>query len=210
MSEYLDDIGLAYLWNKIKSHVSSACSTAITNLKQDGTGFFKLSVARGTFTISSTGNITKCGTISSGAITSSDKVTCESLEVNGDDMAMFIIEKGTVTTTKSTGGNQTWRYRKWSNGNLEAWTEYEYTGLSCNQAFGNVYQTSAIAENFPSLFTNVYTWNIDKTAGTAGWIMVGTGRSVENHKLPQWYFCRGTANTSMSAYVSVYLYGTYN
>ena len=183
-------------------------SNDVETNRLDRTG--SVSFAKGNFTVNSSGNITNCGTISSGNITSSGTIKGNALNIGGDDMAMFIIEKGTVTTTKSTGGNQTWRYRKWSNGNLEAWTEFEYTGLSCNQAFGNVYQTPSITENFPTLFTNVYTWNMDKSSGTAGWIMIGTGRSVSTHKLPQWYFCRGTTNTSMSANVSVYLYGTWN
>lgn len=139
-----------------------------------------------------------------GLMTAQDKVKL-------DNVADYIIERGTTTTTKSQGGTQTWYYEKWNSGFLKAYTEFKYTGLNCStqDSGASVYHTPSFQENFPAMFTDVYTINSAKSGGTAGWLQVGTGFSLENHLLPQCYIVRGNSNANMSSTISVIVRGTW-
>lgn len=69
------------------------------------------------------------------------------LNINGDGIpyVLYVIEYGT---------DNSWDYRKWSDGTYEAWRTYQATGLNCTTSSAGTYYGGSATLSFPSFHTH--------------------------------------------------------
>lgn len=71
---------------------------------------------------------------------------------------------GDVVVDEGTSG--IWTYRKWASGIAECWGSYKYSGITCNSAWGGLYESAGqTLPNYPFTFAEVphQTLSIRKT-----------------------------------------------
>lgn len=110
----------------------------------------------------------------------------------------------------SQGISGKWRYRKWANGNLEAWTSQSIT-TDVTTAWGNVYVSPSLSEMnlpFPVTFTNVTYLGMSLSPNLAGaWLIVPGGGSIKNTETGPIQICRGTSGAGGTYRINYYVLG---
>lgn len=96
------------------------------------------------------------------------------------DKLPICIESGTKlgTYTGGTGSSNTWRYKKYSDGNIEMFTKLEFDNLKCNNGAEAPYYSGSSKVTFPFALKTVRDVQMHLASNTIGWISDITGRNV--------------------------------
>lgn len=85
----------------------------------------------------------------------SDKIKVSEINENFNilDDCVHCVESGTVTTNyvaDSVTKTCTWRYKKYSDGTSEAYTDVRVSNMPCTTAFGNLFKSGKLTVNLPT------------------------------------------------------------
>ena len=108
------------------------------------------------------------------------------------------------------GASGIWSYKKWSNGDIELWSNYSISNLSCSTKLGDaMYRTDAISiTEFP--FT-VYTPNLTASYESDGYGGILWAESATTQQgPPSYYLLRPTSATNVSGKIIFHVYGKWS
>ena len=108
------------------------------------------------------------------------------------------------------GASGIWSYKKWSNGDVELWSNYSISNLSCSTKLGDaMYRTDAISiTEFP--FT-VYTPNLTASYESDGYGGILWAESATTQQgPPSYYLLRPTSATIVSGKIIFHVYGKWS
>lgn len=106
------------------------------------------------------------------------------------------------------GSSGTWEYKKWSNGDVELWGYYNYSG-ACSTALGNMYRTGGIAT--PSFPFTVSSPNVTASYESDGYgAILWPYTSATTSKPPNYYLVRPASSTSIRGKITFHVYGKWN
>lgn len=106
------------------------------------------------------------------------------------------------------GSSGIWEYKKWSNGDVELWGYYNYSG-ACSTALGNMYRTGGITT--PSFPFTVTSPNVTASYESDGYgAILWPYTKVTTSKPPNYYLVRPTSSTSISGKITFHVYGKWS
>ena len=117
----------------------------------------------------------------------------------------IVNDNGTMLTA-TYGSSGIWKYKKWSNGDVELWGTYSVSNIACTTALGGWYRTAVFSPGaFP--FT-VYNPNVTANYESDGYgaLLWATTTSTQS-KLSDYYLIRPTSTTITSGKINFHVYG---
>lgn len=111
--------------------------------------------------------------------------------------------------TATYGSSGIWKYKQWSNGDVELWGTYSVSNLACTTALGSMYRTAVFSPTaFP--FT-VYNPNLTASYESDGYgAMLWATTTTTQSKPPSYYLVRPTSATITSGEINFHVYGKWN
>lgn len=106
------------------------------------------------------------------------------------------------------GSSGIWKYRQWSDGQVELWGTFTISNVACTTALGNMYRTGSFSSpSFPFTVKNpVVTASYESTGyGAMLWPTTVSSSSAP----PSYYLIRPTSATIASGQIHFYVRGTY-
>jgi hypothetical protein len=117
----------------------------------------------------------------------------------------IVNDNGTMLTA-TYGSSGIWKYKKWSNGDVELWGTYSVSNIACATALGGWYRTAVFSPGaFP--FT-VYNPNVTANYESDGYgALLWATTTATQSKLSDYYLIRPTSTTITSGKINFHVYG---
>lgn len=137
------------------------------------------------------------------------EITSQQINLEGDvDVTGDFKINGNSCASYTSGTSGIWKYRKWSDGQVELWGTFTISNIACTTALGNMYRTGGFSSpSFPFTVKNpVVTASYESTGyGAMLWPTTVSSSSAP----PSYYLIRPTSATIASGQIHFYVRGTY-
>lgn len=180
--EYLDKDGLSYFWAKIKNYVDSH----------------------------SGGGLTIDDVYPIGSVYYTESRTADPNTLFGGTWVRAGVPL--VIDEEISDGNNSWNYRKWSDGLLECWARFYISSMNISNTSGQLrYASVSISnQNYPIAFTNYPTVTVSgNVTGGNGWVVMDN-TSYSATKVGAMYAYSSASRTGVGVTVNIRAVGMWS